>query len=61
MIPERTQLLVVGNRKRSYRTALINQRPYAIRRQERRHRKQISKYFTLASDRFPEMGSRGFG
>jgi hypothetical protein len=37
------------------------QTPYAICRHEHRHRQQISKYFTLVSDRFPEMGSRGFG
>ena len=61
MILERTQLLVAENRKRSYRTALINQRPYAMCRYERRHRQQSSKHVTLVSDRFPEMGSRGFG
>ena len=61
MIPEHTQLLVVGNRKRSCRTAQINQRPYAMSRHEHQHRQQISMYFTLVSDRFPEMGSGGFG
>ena len=52
-------MLVAGTPTRSYRAALINQRPYAMRLHEHRHRQQISEHFTLASDRPSEMGSGG--